>query len=207
MLIGLSVGCGPQGAPSRASPEAPKGTLPQLTVGIQTSPAMTLVMVAEDKGLFENAGVDVVIKEFTAGKFALQAFLGNSLDIAISGEVPVTLSTLQGNKFRVIGQVVERTINEVRVVARKDGDLNTAEAYFGKAKRKLATSFGGGPEFFTYEFLKKHSIALDQVELISQKPEDMPAALLPCFNIFYRMRLSLGIQPAMLEYLLGCDKL
>ena len=153
------------------------GGLPQLSVGIQVSPAMTLVMVAEDKGFFDKAGVDVVIKEFTAGKFALQAFLGGSLDIAISGEVPVTLATLQGNKFRVIAQVVERTINECRVVVRDESPLDTPETYFAAKKRKLATSFGGGPEFFTHEFLKKHTISPNSVELISQRPQDMPAAL------------------------------
>jgi NitT/TauT family transport system substrate-binding protein len=151
--------------------------LPKLTVGIQVSPAMALVMVAEDKGFFDKAGVNVEIKEFTAGKFALQAFLGGSLDIAISGEVPVTLSTLQGNKFRVIAQVVEKTINECRVVVLKESGLDTPEKYFSAKKRKLATSFGGGPEFFTYSFLNKHGIDNSQVELISQKPEDMPAAL------------------------------
>lgn len=154
-----------------------KPPLPKLTVGIQVSPAMTLVMVAEDKGFFDKAGVDVEIKEFTAGKFALQAFLGGSLDIAVSGEIPVTLSTLQGNKFRVIAQVVERTINECRVVVRKEPGLDTPEAYFAAKRRKLATSFGGGPEFFTHSFLMKHGIDKTSIELISQKPEDMPAAL------------------------------
>lgn len=151
--------------------------LPKLSVGIQVSPAMTLVMVAEDKGFFDKAGVEVEIKEFTAGKFALQAFLGGSLDVAVSGEVPVTLSTLQGNKFRVLAQVVERTINECRVVVRKEAGLGTPEKYFGAKKRKLSTSFGGGPEFFTHCFLNKHGISAEQVQLISQKPEDMPAAL------------------------------
>lgn len=171
VFVGAVVGC------SSLETSNQSGELPKLTVGIQVSPAMTLVMVAEDEGFFDGAGVDVEIKEFTAGKFALQAFLGGSLDIAVSGEVPVTLSILQGNRFRVIAQVVERTINECRVVVRKEAGLDTAEKYFGAKRRKLATSFGGGPEFFTYRFLKKHNIHDDQVELISQKPENMPAAL------------------------------
>lgn len=151
--------------------------LPTLSVGIQVSPAMTLVMVAEEKGFFDEAGVDVEIEEFTAGKFALQAFLGGSLDVAISGEVPVTLATLQGNEFRVIGQVVDRTVNEVRVVARRDGDVSSPNAFFTEKRRRLATSFGGGPEFYTSEFLKEFGIAPDGVELVSQRPEDMPVAL------------------------------
>ena len=151
---------------------------PKVTIGIQMSPAMALVMVAKDRGCFDEAGVDVELKPFSAGKFALQAFLGNSLDFAVAGEVPVTLATNQGNRLAILAQVVERTITEVRVVARRDGELNTPEAYFHAKKRTLATSFGGGPEFFTYNFLKKYNIAPDQISIVSMKPEDMPVALI-----------------------------
>jgi ABC-type nitrate/sulfonate/bicarbonate transport system substrate-binding protein len=149
----------------------------KLTIGIQVSPAMALIMVAKDKGFFDQQNLDVQFQEFTAGKLALQAFLGGSLDFAVSGEVPVTLAALQGSSFQVLSQVVQRTTNEVRVVARRDGSITDAKAYFSKKKRKLATSFGGGPEFFTYNFLKHYGIAADKVEIIAQKPEDMPAAL------------------------------
>jgi len=153
----------------------PGSAKPKVTVGFQISPAMALVMVAKDKGLFE--GIDVELREFTAGKFALQAFLSQSIDYAISGEVPVTLAILQGNETRVVAQVVDRTINEVRVVARRDGNLTDPVQYFKAKRRKIATSFGGGPEFFTYTFLKRHGIGQGEVEILSQKPEDMPAAL------------------------------
>ena len=146
-----------------------------ITIGMQVGPASTLLMVAKDKGFFDEQGLNVQLVEFTAGKFALQAFLAGSLDLAASGEVPVTFSSLQGNKFYVITQIVERTKNEVRVVALKDDALNTLEKYFKAKRRKLATSFGGGPEFYTYNFLKKYNIT--DVEIISQKPEDMPVAL------------------------------
>ena len=146
-----------------------------ITIGIQVGPASTLLMVAKDKGFFEEEGVNVQLVEFTAGKFALQAFLAGSLDLTASGEVPVILAALQRNKFYVITQIVERTKNEVRVVALKDDDLNTPEKYFTAKRRKLATSFGGGPEFYTYNFLKKYNIK--DIEIISQKPEDMPVAL------------------------------
>lgn len=159
--------------------QKPKPTeLQHVTVGIQTSPAMALVMVAKDKGFFEKQGLDVELKEFAAGKDALAAFLGGSLDFSISGDVPVTLSTLAGNKFVVPAQVVGRTKNEVRVVAKKEAGLDTADKFFKAKKRKLATSIGGGPEFFTYEFLNKLGITKDQIEIVAQKPGDMPAALI-----------------------------
>lgn len=152
--------------------------LGEVTVGIQTSPPMAIVMVAEDKGFDIANGIDIKIKEFTAGKFALQAFLGGSLDVAVSGDVPVALAKLQpGNDFVVVGQVVKKTVHENRVVARKDGEYTSAKEYFEAKRRKVATSFSGSPEFFMYELLRTIEVPLNQVELISQAPGDMPAAL------------------------------
>lgn len=150
---------------------------PHVTIGIQTSPAMALVMVAKDEGLFEAQGLDVELKEFTAGKFAMEAFLAGSLDFAISGDVPAALAAMQGHRFVVPAQVVRKTVNEVRVVARRDEYAGSARKYFTAKKRMLATSIGGGPEFFTYEFLRSLGLSAKDVEIVSQKPGDMPAAL------------------------------
>jgi NitT/TauT family transport system substrate-binding protein len=176
VFLTMVLAVGTMGCSEKAAPP-PKQPVAKVTMGIQVSPAMTLVMVAKDKGFFSQEGVEVELKEFTAGKFALQAFLSKSIDFAVSGEVPVCLASLQGNQIRVVAQVVENTVKEVRVVALKDGGETDAKTYFKAKKRKLATSFGGGPEFFTYSFLNHHQISKDEVEVISQKPEDMPAAL------------------------------
>jgi ABC-type nitrate/sulfonate/bicarbonate transport system substrate-binding protein len=141
---------------------------------------MMLLMVAKDEGFFEQQGLDVDLKQFTAGKFALQAFFAGSVDYAVSGDVPICLAALGGNRSVVVTQVVERTINEVRIVATKDnlrGNSSDPASFFEAKKRKLATSFGGGPEFFTYSFLQHYKVAPTQVELVSQRPEDMPASL------------------------------
>ncbi|MFH1324582.1 MAG: NrtA/SsuA/CpmA family ABC transporter substrate-binding protein [Nanoarchaeota archaeon] len=146
-----------------------------ITIGVQVGLPNALMLIAREKGFFEEQGLNIELVEFTGGKFALQAFLAGSLDMAVSGEVPVTYSSLQGNEYYILAQMVERTINEVRVVARKQEGLDTPTEYFKAKKRKLATSFGGGPEFYTYNFLKKYGIK--DVEIISQNPEDMPMAL------------------------------
>jgi NitT/TauT family transport system substrate-binding protein len=152
----------------------------KVSIGIQVSPAMMLLMVAKDGGFFEQQGLDVELKQFTAGKFALQAFFAGSVDYAVSGDVPICLAALGGNRSIVVTQVIERTINEVRIVARKDDppdDSSDPVSFFKAKKRKLATSFGGGPEFFTYNVLQHYNVAPSQVELLSQRPEDMPASL------------------------------
>jgi len=150
---------------------------PQLSVGIQNSPSNALVIIADKKGFFDTTKVKVVVKEFTAGKLALQALLGQAgdLDVAVSAETPVALSSLGGNKIKVISQIVSAK-DEARVVVRKDGNLDTPEKYFNK-KRKLTTSLGGSPEWFTYNFIKKYNLDKNKLEVIAMLPENMPVAL------------------------------
>jgi ABC-type nitrate/sulfonate/bicarbonate transport system substrate-binding protein len=148
-----------------------------LTIGIQNSPSNSLVIVAAAKVFFDTTKVKVDVKEFSAGKLALQALLGqsNDLDVAVSAETPVVLSTLGSNKFKVVSQIVDAK-NECRVVVRKDDDLNTPEKYFSKS-RKLSTSQGGSPEWLTYNFIKKYNLDKSKIQIIAMLPENMPAAL------------------------------
>lgn len=150
----------------------------RLTVGIQNSPSNALIIIAAKKKFFDVNKVAIVIKEFSAGKLALQALLGQAgdLDVAVSAETPVALSSLGGNKLKVITQIVNAK-NETRVVVRKDGDLDTPEKYFSKP-RKLTTSQGGSPEWFTYNFIKSFNLDKNKIEIIAMLPENMSIALL-----------------------------
>lgn len=157
--------------------EEAKTPVQELTVGIQNSPSNSLIIIAYKKGFFDTTKVKVVIQEFSAGKLALQALLGeaNDLDVAVSAETPIALSSLGGNKIKVISQIVDAK-NECRVVVRKDGDLSTPEEYFDKI-RKLATSEGGSPEWLTYNFIKHFELEQSPIEIVAMLPENMPVAL------------------------------
>ncbi|HEV3158275.1 MAG TPA: ABC transporter substrate-binding protein [Candidatus Baltobacteraceae bacterium] len=176
LIMALAVGAG---YPSLAeSPAQPVSTAP-LKVGYQNSPAMALVIVADSEHYFAKHDINVELKEFTAGKFALQAFLGGSLDVAVAGDVPVGLALLQGQRLVTVAEVLKNSSAEVRVVVRQPGGCHgmTPASYFLGHKRKLATSFGGGPEYFTAQFFAANGIPPSEVELISQKPEEMPVAV------------------------------
>jgi NitT/TauT family transport system substrate-binding protein len=149
--------------------------LPTVRLSLLTQPTMALVKVGLDKNFFEQEGIKVEISEFTAGKFALQALIGGSLDLITAAEFPVTLAVANGERLAILTEVNE-TIGGFPMTLRKDGDTFDAQKYFTK-KRKIATSIGGGPEFFTADFFKKYNIQPSQYEIVSMKPEDMPIAL------------------------------
>ncbi len=147
---------------------------PTLRVGISIGPDTGLLNIATDKNFFEEEGLKVELKEFTGGKFALQALLGGSLDIVTVGEFPITLATLNGSHVSILSQINETFF---QMLLRKDGEKAfDPKVYFAK-KRKIATSVGAGPEFFAAQFFEKYNIPPTQYEIVSMKPEDTPVAL------------------------------
>ncbi|HZX19601.1 MAG TPA: ABC transporter substrate-binding protein [archaeon] len=149
-------------------------TNPKAAIGLQITPTATPILVADEKGFFKDNGVDVEIKEFTAGKFALQAMLANSIDFASPAEVPVLLAKSQGNDLYVLAEIASNK-SESPLVVKDDGSL-TVQEYFVK-KRKIATSIGGSPEFSLYMFMRTYSVPKENIEIIAQKPEEMVGAL------------------------------
>ncbi|WP_316762375.1 ABC transporter substrate-binding protein [Pedobacter aquatilis] len=166
------LGCRPESKETANNNSAP------LTVGYQNSPISTLLMVAKTNGYFDSTGVNVNLQSFTAGKFAVTALLaGKGLDLALSGELPIALAAMQGNKIRVITQVVSTSSNECRIVAINDGKANSIQSFFS-TKRKIATSLKGTPEYFLEEFIKSNKLDRKKLEIVGMKPEDMTPALL-----------------------------
>jgi ABC-type nitrate/sulfonate/bicarbonate transport system substrate-binding protein len=174
VVVIVACGCMENGITGKAV-SLPAGSYVNVTVGVPVTPMSTLLYVAKDKGFFEEEGVNVDMVEFSAGKLALQAFLAGSLDLAATGEVPLVYAAMNGNRFYVITQLVEKTQNNIRIVALRDENSGSPGEYFKAKKRRIATSIGGGPEFYVYNFMKKYNIT--DVELINQNPGDMPAAL------------------------------
>jgi len=150
-------------------------TPPLIRLGLSTQPSNGLLWVAVDKNLFAAEGLDVETKEFTAGKLALQALQGGSLDIGAAAEMPVTLASLNGQKLSIFTQVNE-TRGGFPMLLYKDGNKFDSATYFSK-KRKIGTIIGGGPEYFTNDFFQKYHINPSQYEIVGMKPEDLPIAL------------------------------
>ena len=151
---------------------------PVLKIGYQKGPISTLAIIAKEKGYFEQEGVNIELSEFTAGKLALQAFLGGSVDFAIVGDLPVALAKTSGNNFVVVSQVIAKTHNENRIIALKDSNAISIQDYFSAKHRKVGTFLGGTAEFYLHEFLRYYNISgSDYPDITSGKPEDMVAML------------------------------
>lgn len=146
--------------------------LKEISLAINTVPNSALIFIAQEKGYFAEQRLRINYHNFPTGKLALDALIGGGADIATTADVPIALAGLAGQDISVLA-TIEFSNDNIQVVARKG--INKPTDLKGK---KIATTGGGGPLFFTHQFLKKHNIAISDVDLVFLKPSDMALALI-----------------------------
>ncbi|MFH1587401.1 MAG: ABC transporter substrate-binding protein [Candidatus Diapherotrites archaeon] len=145
----------------------------RITLSINPFPLSALIFIAEEKGYFAEEGLEIEYANFQTGKAALDASLAGGSELATTADIPIMLAGLNDLEFKVIATIASSEKN-IRVVARKDSGISEPSDLRGK---KIATTSGGGPLFFTHKFLERHQIALDEVSLTHMNPSDMILAI------------------------------
>ncbi|MFC1753967.1 ABC transporter substrate-binding protein [Thermoproteota archaeon] len=148
--------------------------LSKISLAINTFPNSALVHIAQEKGYFIQEGLDVKYHAFPTGKIALDAMIGGGADIATTADVPIALAGLAEQKISVIA-TIEYSNDNIQVVARSDRGITSPADLKGK---KISTTKGGGPLFFTHKFLEKYDIDLSDIELVYLTPHEMLTALI-----------------------------
>jgi len=146
--------------------------LKEVSLAINTFPNSALVHIAQEKGYFTEQGLKVNYHAFATGKLALDALIGGGADIATTADVPITLAALADQKISVVA-TIEYSNDNVKVVARKDSGINKPSDLSGK---KIATTKGGGPMFYTDKFIEKYKIK--DAKIVYLTPADMVTSLI-----------------------------
>lgn len=132
-----------------------------------------LVFIAQDQGLFQKHGVNIVMQEYEAGKLAADALYEGRADIATSADFVFVSGSFVRPDLRVLGTVA--TVNNtVEFVARKD--LGIVAIRDVKGKRVGVTRKSTG-EFFLGTFLTFNGLSVEDVELVDLKPSDIVTAI------------------------------
>ena len=168
VVIGISVvGCQEQ-------PEKYTGPVEKVRLGLGLSKAFALGMIAEDRGYFEEEGLDIEIKEYPSGKRALvDGLLAGEVDVATTADVPIVFNTFERNDFSIITSI-SLVDSAYEIVARRDSDIATPSDLKGK---RIATQKGSGVQFFLHNFLIINGLSESDIELSFKNAEELPAAL------------------------------
>ncbi len=148
-------------------PAAPT-VAPRVTIALPTQLNSATMIVASSRGLFREAGVDVVTKPFLLGKDALQSVLDGEADMALVADVPFIFARLGGKDVAILASV-SRARRALAIVARKDRGIARMQDLQGKS---IGLTMGTNFTYFADAMLQVNRVATDKVQLVDLKVDD-----------------------------------
>jgi NitT/TauT family transport system substrate-binding protein len=145
----------------------------RLVLGRLVHPATALVLVAGEERFYEAEGLDLVVRDFAAGRDALDALLRGELDVACAYETPVVIRSFEDSRIRVLS-ALHRSMRNTGLVARPDRGVHAPEDLRGKA---IAVPRNTNAELFLETLLGFSGVGRDQVSIKDTPPERLASAL------------------------------
>lgn len=145
----------------------------KVTLGMARESLAALAMIAQARGFFAQAGLEVHVKEYKSGQLALAGFLTGETEITTTADIPIAFESLQRQDFSIIA-TIGSSDNEPRVIARKDLGISKPEDLRGK---HVATQKASAVHFFLHMFLLQNGMTVSDVQLSFLKPDDLVPAL------------------------------
>jgi ABC-type nitrate/sulfonate/bicarbonate transport system substrate-binding protein len=145
-----------------------------LRVSINRMSVSASVLFAQERGLFEKAGLEVQLREFELGKIALEEMISGNLDIAFAAVTPIAYKSISGEEFKILGSVASST-GMVALAARKDLGIQKLIDIRGK-RIGLARQTSGEYFFDTLRVLNR--IPRDAVSVENRTVDGMVTGLM-----------------------------
>ena len=146
----------------------------EVILGVETTFYSSPVWVAENKGYFQEQGLNVKIMEFGSGRSALQKMLteGN-LDVVTCAETPVIVNSFTRDDYKIIAGMVYSD-SDVKVLARQDKGITKA---LDLKNKKVGTTIGSTGHYFLSLFLVYSGISFPDVKVADFEANPVTQAL------------------------------
>ncbi len=165
-VIGLSVsGCQEQA-------ERYTGSIQTISIGTTTQELSTLIWIAEEKGYFEENGLDATVKAYDTGIETKNALLTGEVDVADTVDFVITGLGLEEADIKVLASINTAIIDYI--IARRDRGISSLSDLAGK---KIGIKPGSSAEYYLGRTLILNGLSLEDVELVAMHPPDMPEAI------------------------------
>jgi NitT/TauT family transport system substrate-binding protein len=116
--------------------------------------------LGQDVGIFKKQGVNLEMIFIPGGSLSLQALIGKSLDLLLTGGPPVVNAYLQGAKIKIIGGAT----NLLPYMFVATGGIRSAEQL--KGKRIGISRFGSNTDYVVKLALNQFALSPNEVQII-----------------------------------------
>lgn len=169
-IIGISI----SGFFLKQTLKNPQASLEKVTIGSGQELISSILWIAQEKGFFKEEDIEVELKPYASGKLALKEMLNDEVRVAASSEVPIMVHFFERKDFSIIATVGQSS-NELKIVARKDADIQVPADLKGK---RIATQKNSAVHFFMHNFLIFNEILETELDISFMPAQELIPALL-----------------------------
>ena len=148
------------------------GPVEKISIGTTTQELSTLIWIAEEKGYFEENGLDATVKAYDTGIETKNALLAGEVDVADTVDFVIAGLGLEGVDFKVLASIDTALIDYI--IARKDKGIASLSDLKGK---RIGIKRGSSAEYYLGKTLIFNNLSLQDVELIALHPPEMADAI------------------------------
>ncbi|MHB8898461.1 MAG: ABC transporter substrate-binding protein [Thermoguttaceae bacterium] len=159
VLVLMSTGCRQE-----AQLEVQSVPLP-ITLACQPAPYSGLIAVADEKGFFKKAGIEVTLNLYPSGSESLQAMMRGEARVATAADIAFASKMEADPSLRVLASIGASTGSQI--VARKDRSIHEPAGLKGK---RIGYSPDTVSAYFLDSFLLTNHILRSDVTLVAIPP-------------------------------------
>jgi NitT/TauT family transport system substrate-binding protein len=130
------------------------------------------IPVAQEKGFFTKHGINATVTGTSAGKLAMDALNGRSVDYAVVVDMNIAQTLFEHDDLAILAELAE-PIRAIKILGRRDRGVNKGSDLVGK---KIGVLYGVNIHLFLLRYLEEEGISPDKVKLVNLRPPDAVAA-------------------------------
>ncbi|GAA5232402.1 transporter substrate-binding domain-containing protein [Verticiella sediminum] len=153
--------------PLPASAQAPK----PITLAVQLNSDIPQILIAAERKLWEEQGLDVQLIPTATGRETLEALAGGQADFAVFADLPATIAALRRQPFMIIADVAR--YNGQRAIASKKR-MKKFDSPADLDGVRLGTTLGTSVEYLTAVLLQRGNAT---ATIVNATPADLIPAL------------------------------
>jgi len=156
------------------SPKPEENELPKIKIGYNIQSMDTVpLMIAYEKGYFEDSGIDVELVQVTGSEGAIAIGAGQ-VDIVIISSARLFGPIEKGVPVKILSPMSN---TDFELFVRPDSGIKTFKDLEGK---KFSYGVGGGAkELFTRYILDKEGVDIEKIEFVVDQAKEMGGVILP----------------------------
>lgn len=132
-----------------------------------------LVLIAAANGYFADRGLAVEVRDYAAGRLALEDLLAGKVEVAAASEFAVMVKCLADPELRILASLAT-TKRHLEILVRKDRGIASPSDLSG---RTVAVTFGTDAEYFLHRFLARGGLQAGGPAFVDLRPPQLGEAL------------------------------